>query len=159
LLWYTEEQARRAGFRPELAIEQLPARLAPEVEITCFRIAQEAITNVLRHAAAGRVAVALRRDGDALVLTVRDDGVGFDPAALRAGEAAPEAGRSAALQHTRGAGGNRDTEPPHDGARIRGLGLTGMRERAALVGGRLTIDSAPGAGTTVRAVFPLHPAD
>jgi PAS domain S-box-containing protein len=160
LLWYAEEQARRAGFTAELAVEQLPARLSPEMEITCFRIAQEAITNVVRHAEAGRVAVELRHSGDELVLTISDDGMGFDLAALRAGMPPGETPRSTAQEYNVGAAGSgSDTPLRKDGIRIRGLGLTGMSERVQLVGGRLSIDSRPGAGTTVRAVFPLHSAD
>jgi signal transduction histidine kinase len=74
LLWYVEEQARRVGFQTELGIEQLRARLSPELEITCFRVAQEAITNVVRHAHASRVSVELRQVGRDIVLTIEDRG-------------------------------------------------------------------------------------
>jgi PAS domain S-box-containing protein len=97
-------------------------RLPPAVETALYRVVQEALTNVLKHAGARRVSVVLRRaDGDALAV-VEDDGRGFDA------EAAPGPAR---------------------------LGLLGMRERLALVGGALTVESAPGQGTAVFARVPL----
>jgi signal transduction histidine kinase len=96
------------------------ARAPVEIETACFRIAQEALSNVARHARAGHVEVTLTTQDVALEVTVRDDGVGFNVERLRTG-----------------------------------LGLVGMGERAELAGGRLDIESAPGAGTTLRARFPL----
>jgi two-component system sensor histidine kinase UhpB len=96
------------------------------VEATCFRVAQEALTNVIRHAQARRVELELRVAGGALELAVRDDGRGFDVA---------EARRRAIR------GGSQ--------------GLLSMQERVALTEGDLEIDSAPGRGTAVRARFPL----
>ncbi len=101
-------------------------RLDPGVETACFRIVQEAMTNALRHARAGRLAVQLGAAHGELVLSVRDDGQGFDPAA---------AARRA--------------------ARGESAGLSGMEERAQLAGGRLEMHTAPGGGTEVRALFPL----
>ena len=98
--------------------------MAFAVETACFRIAQEAITNIERHARASRVEIALRRAGDELELEIRDDGTGFDA--------------DAAWSRARGAS----------------IGLFAMRERAALAGGRLDILSQPGRGTTVRLRFP-----
>jgi signal transduction histidine kinase len=104
------------------------ARLPPPVETCLYRIAQEALNNVSKHAQAARVSVILERaDGDA-VLVVEDDGVGFDDA-----EAAG-----------------------WDGGR--GLGLAGMRERAALLGGKVAVESRPGRGTTVLARVPVDGA-
>ena len=93
--------------------------LDPDAEHQVLRIAQEAVTNALRHARARRVAVTLGPDGSGagLVLRVADDGRGFDPEARA--------------------------------LRARRLGLTSMHERAASLGGTLTVDSAPGRGTTV----------
>jgi|GEM_PF-781570 len=97
-------------------------RLDPEVETAIYRVVQEALTNVARHASAGRVSVILERrrathaPGEALVAVIEDDGAGFDV------EEALARGR---------------------------LGLLGMRERVEMLGGSLTIESAPGAGTTV----------
>ena len=96
-------------------------RLPGEVETTLYRIVQEALTNIVKHARARHVSiVVVRRDGNVTAL-VEDDGEGFDPGAV------PEAG----------------------------LGLLGMRERVALVEGRLTLESSPGAGTTLAVEVPL----
>jgi signal transduction histidine kinase len=108
-----------------VAVEFEPAlpgvRLPPEVETALYRIVQEALTNVVKHAEAGRVSVVLTRKPDSVSVVVEDDGVGFEPERAREG----------------------------------GLGLLGMRERVALLGGRLTIESRPGAGTTFVAEVPL----
>ncbi len=96
------------------------------IETACFRVAQEALTNVVRHAHARAVTVALRKRNGHLHLCVRDDGVGFDVAALR-------------QQAVQGAS----------------LGLLSMEERATLVDGGLELKSAPGQGTEVHAWFPL----
>ncbi|QCW50315.1 sensor histidine kinase [Nocardioides dongxiaopingii] len=92
--------------------------LTPEIELVLYRVAQEALTNVARHAGASQVEVSLGRVGDAVVLEVADDGVG-----------------------------TRDSPP--------GTGLAGMRERALLVGGRLSVEGREGRGTTVRLAVPL----
>jgi signal transduction histidine kinase len=78
---FLEEQGRYTGLRIELAAPAVGPRLAPEVEIAAFRIVQEALTNVARHAAASRVEVSVARGAEALSIVVRDDGRGFDPAA------------------------------------------------------------------------------
>jgi len=91
-----------------------------------FRVAQEAIHNVVKHARAQRVRIALDREGDAWSLTVQDDGVGFEPGRL--------AVEAAASGH---------------------LGLVSMRERLSAVGGTLQIESTPGVGTTVHARLPV----
>ena len=93
-------------------------RLSPRADGEVFRIAQEALQNALRHARAEHVDLTLEARDGALVLSVADDGDGFDPA-----------------------------DPS---LRSRRLGLTSMEERARAAGGRLEIDSRPGAGTTVR---------
>jgi signal transduction histidine kinase len=100
----------------------VPRRLLPLVQTTLYRILQEALTNVARHARAKVVAVELKCEGTMLELVVRDDGVGFDVAATL-GQAS-------------------------------GLGLHGMQERVALLGGSVEIESAPGHGTVVRARIP-----
>jgi len=110
----------RTGVRARFAAAPIVARTPAPIETTCFRIAQEALNNVARHAQARQVEVTLTVHDAALEVTVRDDGVGFDIERLRVG-----------------------------------LGLVGMGERAELAGGRLDIESAPGAGTTLRARFPL----
>jgi signal transduction histidine kinase len=93
------------------------------VATAAYRIAQEALTNVARHAGADHVDVTLEVDGASLVLMVADDGKGFDPGLLTENE---------------------------------GLGLAGMRERAALVGGALDVATAPGQGTRIALSIPLE---
>ncbi|MDQ7842345.1 MAG: histidine kinase [Armatimonadota bacterium] len=100
-------------------------RLPSAVETTVFRVAQEAITNVARHAHARTVAISLTLEGGAVRLQVADDGVGFEAAALRA---SPDRRR---------------------------LGIAGMEERVTLLGGRLEIASAPGRGTVVAMTVPV----
>jgi signal transduction histidine kinase len=122
--WYVSRQGRLVGYRTSFAADPIPLGQDDELESACFRVVQEALTNVARHAQATRVRVELRRTPESIVLTVEDDGVGFD--VLRARRRA----------------GRRPT-----------LGLTGMAERASMVGGSLEITSAPGRGTRIRATF------
>jgi signal transduction histidine kinase len=125
LRWYLDRQARSSGLAVEFKADLPPARLDPGVETACFRIAQEAMTNVLRHAGASRVRVDLRaRDGE-IELVVEDDGRGFNVPAAQARAASGES-----------------------------LGLLGMEERAELAGGRIKMLSAPGKGTRIEARFP-----
>jgi signal transduction histidine kinase len=115
-----KRHGERAGVPASFTARPTEARAPVEIETACFRIVQEALCNVARHASARRVEVALTAQDVALEVTVRDDGVGFSVERLRTG-----------------------------------LGLLGMSERAELAGGSLDIESVPGAGTTVRARFPL----
>jgi len=102
-------------------------RLPLEVETTLYRIAQEALTNVARHAGATCASILLERRGRTAVLMVEDDGRGFEP------------------MHS-----SAQTQPHGR------LGLYGMEERASLIGGRLTVESRPGLGTTVLVEVPLE---
>lgn len=115
------------GERLEIEVDcdvQLPEQgLPPAIETSCYRLVQEALTNITRHAHPSHVQVRVRAEGAMATVRVRDDGRGFDP------EAALRAGRS--------------------------RGLVGMRERAELLGGELRIESTPGEGATVTAVFPV----
>jgi signal transduction histidine kinase len=129
LRWYLARHGGGTEGGIGFVAEVPPVRLPAAVETACFRIAQEAVTNALRHAGAQRVWVELRQRGPELHLVVGDNGAGFDAAAARDGAAA---GRS--------------------------LGLLGMEERAALAGGRLALISAPGRGTEVHARFALGDA-
>lgn len=120
------ELARRqleAEVELRLEVEDVGA-LPPHHEVALYRIAQEAMTNIRKHAAARRVAVALRAGPDGIQLTIEDDGAGFDPSA-----------------------------PGSSGPRT-SFGMTGMAERASLVGGDLTIRSAPGDGTVLSVRIP-----
>lgn len=127
LRWYVGRQAERAGWEMQFTAEGVFARPSPDIEIACFRLAQEALTNVARHSQARKVDVRLEMEAQALILVICDDGVGFDPEAVRTGA---RAGTS--------------------------VGLSGMEERVRLTSGQFTIASAPGEGTEVRAVFPIH---
>jgi len=132
LRWYTERQAARAGLQAIVRVDPLEQRLDPMIETECFRVAQEALTNVVKHAKAHTVTVELTRNEQQLHLSVRDDGIGFDVASLRE-------------KAVRGAS----------------LGLLSMEERATLAGGGLQYHATLGQGTEVHAWFPLkwaHPA-
>lgn len=115
LEWLARRTREGAGLPVRTTLEAGPLH-DPRAESLIFRIAQEAVTNAVRHAGANRVDLTLCRTGDRVELTVRDDGGGFDPEAHEAG-----------------------------------VGISGMRDRVALLGGELTIDAAPGRGACVRA--------
>lgn len=89
LRWYLERQKKSSGIATEFITRSLSEddRFSSELETACFRIAQEAVTNVIRHANAGRIIVMLERSGPELVLWISDDGVGFDLGMLRSGAA------------------------------------------------------------------------
>ena len=130
LRWYTGRQAALTGIKSVLRVESLERRPNQMVETECFRVAQEALTNVARHARAQTVTVELCKAGGQLHLRVRDDGVGFETATMREQAVQGES-----------------------------LGLLSMEERATLAGGGLEFKSAPGQGTEVHAWFPLAPPD
>src|SRR5215208_1651654 len=113
----------RTGVEVTLNADGDPDSLPEDVQTAVYRILQEALANVGRHAGATAVAVDVEAHGERLELRIRDDGEGFDPAATARG-------------------------PASDGAGA-GLGLSGMVERARLAGGELDVRSAPGGGTTV----------
>jgi PAS domain S-box-containing protein len=128
LCWYVDRYEKRAGVTTEVLIE-LPnqnERFSRELETACFRIAQEALTNVARHARATHVLLQLTRTPTTLEMLIRDDGVGFDPAALR-----------------------------KRARRVATLGLVGMQERAHAAGGVLAIHSNLSRGTEVRFNVPV----
>lgn len=123
--WYVQRQAERAGLayhvEAEDALSSLPAHLAT----LCFRVIQEAVTNVLRHAKATRIKVRMHHRPGEVQLAVQDDGVGF-----KVEQALDRAARG-------------DT-----------MGLIGMQERVGFAGGEVTIESTPGGGTIVTARVP-----
>jgi PAS domain S-box-containing protein len=145
LRWYVDRLTARSSLSAQLSIDLPPQRLPSEIETASFRVVQEALTNVSRHSGATLVQVEVRslwgtldcdqqnagsRRGEApaipmIELVVRDNGQGFDVRQAR----------------ERAAGSS--------------LGLLGMEERVALVGGRLSIESSVGQGTTLRAVLPV----
>lgn len=120
-----ERLARSAALELEFVADPTIARTDTLVETACYRIAQEAITNAVRHARASRLRISLRRSGDELELVVADNGVGFlVNQALAA-------------------------------ARRGSIGIVGIRERAQLIGASIGIDSSPGIGTRVVVRFPI----
>ena len=123
---YAEGWSGRSGVEVDfLGSGPQAGRLPPAVETALYRVTQEALTNVLKHAGATRVSVVLQRSAGQVTAVVEDDGVGF--------EADRVAGRR--------------------------LGVLGMRERVALVGGTLAVESGPGRGTTVIARIPVPDGD
>ncbi len=123
--WYAERYLQPRGISVRCEFEHLERRLPPGFETAVFRVCQEAMTNIARHAEAETVLVQARVEGGAMVVEIEDDGKGFDPA-----EVARRPGR------------------PH-------FGLLGVRERVELLGGRLLVDSAPGRGTRLHIEMPL----
>jgi signal transduction histidine kinase len=115
---YQEEQ----GLEVLVALPESDERLSAPLETALFRIIQEALANVAKHARARRVEISMTRDGSDVTLCITDDGQGFDPRASRPGT--------------------------H-------LGLWSMGERVEQLGGEFEVESAPGAGATVRVVIPL----
>jgi PAS domain S-box-containing protein len=124
LRWLAEQHEQRTGILTEVVGHV--AEVSGEIAIACFRVVQEALTNVVRHAAARHVWIELSQTDGLLRLVIRDDGVGFD---------VPRA-----LEQAAGTGN---------------LGLVGMRERVELLGGDLAIESRSGKGSCIRVSFPL----
>jgi two-component system NarL family sensor kinase len=118
------ESLARAVPDAEVTVDVVPVSLAPHVETALYRVGQEALQNVAKHAHARHVRLTLRREDNCVYLVVEDDGCGFETS----GSDRPEC-----------------------------FGLSGMAERVDLVGGRLTLRSAPGSGTTVVAAVPAAP--
>jgi signal transduction histidine kinase len=125
LRWYINRYARRVSMEASLETIGAEQRLPPEIETTIYRVLQEALTNVARHAAASRVRVQLEWGASGITVSIEDNGRGFD--------------LNATLTPGRGA---------------QGLGLLGMQERISLAGGLLHMDSEPGKGTSIRFTLP-----
>ena len=125
LRWYISRTSQRSGVKMELIADIPEMRLPADVETTCFRVTQAALTNVLRHARATAVQVWLDAVDDSLELTIQDNGIGFDYAAAR--------------------------ERAVKGS---SLGLLSMEERATLAGGKIEVKSSPGHGAQIRVRFP-----
>lgn len=128
LRWHVRQQIEPADVTAEVDLEKVEDLLDEDAKLAVYRIVQEALSNVVRHASARKVRVRLFRDGDAVVAEVVDDGEGFV------------------------LGGSVER---FDG----GLGLLGMKERAAVADGELQIDSTPGEGTRVRVRIPTRPEE
>lgn len=124
--WLCERMSARYGLTYQCRDDGAPKPLSENMTIFLFKAVRELLINIGKHAGAGRAEVALRREGDAVVITVSDDGSGFDP------------GKPPDPDHTEG-----------------GFGLYSIRERLDYHGARMTVDSAPGQGTRIIITAPL----
>jgi two-component system, NarL family, sensor histidine kinase UhpB len=123
--WLVQNFTKRTGVACDLDIGEGDLDLPDPYSTAVFRVLQESLTNIARHAQATEVSVSLVRDDAGITLAIEDDGVGFAPSSQR---------------------------------KPNSFGLLGLRERAQLLGGEISIDSAPGKGTRVRLRIPVEPA-
>jgi signal transduction histidine kinase len=130
LYWYVDRYTKRTGLEVQVVIDvpDQNQRFSRHLETACFRIAQEALTNIVRHAQASQVLLQLVKDGNVLLLSIKDDGMGFDLESLR--KRAPRAAT---------------------------LGLISMQERAHAAGGTVEIVSTISKGTEIRFSLSLEP--
>jgi signal transduction histidine kinase len=126
LNWYIRQAAKRSNCEISLTTASVPDDLPEAVSVAAFRIVQEAVSNAMRHAGARCIDVLVSCEDRCFRVCVIDDGAGFDVQAV---------------EH--------DTDP------FAGFGLLGMKERARITGGSLTLQSSIGGGTRVEAEFPL----
>ncbi len=126
LRWYVDKQTQRANISAKLVAEDLPKHLPPNLEITCYRVTQEAITNIIRHSEATQIKIELKLRDEELHLKIYDNGKGFEVNRAR----------------VKAAGGS-------------SIGVLGMQERVELIGGKLEINSSIGKGTVIHAIFPI----
>ncbi|HYK88810.1 MAG TPA: sensor histidine kinase, partial [Acidobacteriota bacterium] len=117
--------SHRSGISVQVK-SSLSGRCAPNVEVALYRVVQEALNNVARHAKAKNAGIELKRSGNQLECRVQDDGIGFD------------------------------TQAPYAPGKVRGLGLVGIRERLTAIGGSLTVDSVRGKGTSLLFRVPVE---
>lgn len=126
LRWYANRQAVRNGWILSLSVEGMDRRIPSPIEVTCFRVVQEALTNIAKYSRAKTIDLALRQKGEDITLVIQDDGVGFN---VRLARRRAQSGES--------------------------IGLLGMEERVRLAGGSFVISSAPGEGTRLELCFSL----
>src|SRR4029079_19248629 len=124
--WYLRGFGKRHGLRVDLIQDRMAQRLQPESEVTAYRIIQEALTNVAKHARARHCRVYLQRLVNTLLVTIEDDGIGFDPGTV-----------------ARSDGEHR-------------LGLIGIRERVSQLGGHLRLESSRGTVTRLTVELPVR---
>jgi PAS domain S-box-containing protein len=125
LRWYVDRQSVRAGITAKVTVDESITRFPTEIEITCFRVSQEALTNIIKHSQATHVDIMLYYEAGDLHLKITDDGIGFNFF-------------SAVQRSLKG----------------ESMGILGMQERVELIGGKIKILSKPGSGTTVHTIFP-----
>ena len=124
--WYAARHLQPLGITVKCEFEDVESRVPQDVATAVFRIVQEALLNVARHAGAEDVLVQIAADEKTLLIEIEDDGKGFDPKSV--------------------------VQPSETG---RGLGLLGMRERVEILGGKMSLDSAPGEGTHMAFEIPI----
>jgi signal transduction histidine kinase len=131
IIWLIERNLKEKGITCFVNLHDLvEEKLPPELQVTLFRMLQEVTTNIARHAKAQNVCISVKNDKRSFIMNIEDDGQGFDTATV--------------------------FENTHTG---RGLGILGMKERAAQVNGKLLVCSTPGHGTIVLCTIPLSPED
>jgi PAS domain S-box-containing protein len=126
LQWYLKRYSQRLGIKVALDFKGLESRLPDEVETTLYRVIQEALTNIARHAQANKVLVNLERSAATVTARIQDDGRGFDLEDVQGSSALPG-----------------------------GLGLVGIEDRVSTLGGRVEIHSSSGQGTRIQIEIPL----
>ncbi|MEW6141762.1 MAG: ATP-binding protein [Chloroflexota bacterium] len=126
LKWYAEQRLKPLGVRVRVESSGSDQRLPPQVETSLFRVVQEAITNIAKHAEAENVVLSIECGTSEVAVDVEDDGKGFDPLEV--------------------------AKPSEKG---QGLGLLGMKERVSLLNGKFSIDSRPGGGTAIKVRVPV----
>jgi signal transduction histidine kinase len=124
---YVAEWQERYGVRVDIQTFGRDNTLPPDVAAVVYRLVQEGLTNVLKHSQASKVSIVLEKKLEGLALVLEDDGIGFDPENSQQG-----------------------------GGRAPGLGLSGMKERVALLGGTIAVESGPGKGSTIFVQIPLE---
>jgi two-component system, NarL family, sensor histidine kinase UhpB len=127
---YVAEWQERYGIRVDIQTFGQDNPLPADVAAVLYRLVQEGLNNVLKHAQASKVSLVLEKKSEGLALVLEDDGIGFDPEATQ--------------RNVSGSG------------RAPGLGLSGMKERVALLGGKIAVESAPGNGSTIFVQIPLE---
>lgn len=129
IIWLIDRNLREKGITCFVNLQDLvEEKLPPELQVTLFRMFQEVTMNISRHAKATNVCISIKNDKKAFIMNIEDDGQGFDTATV--------------FRNTRTG---------------RGLGILGMKERAAQVNGKLLVCSTPGQGTIVLCTIPLSP--
>jgi len=148
LRWLAETRLEPRGIRVNVSTNANPdllssesehQRLSPEIETALYRVVQEAINNIARHAAARNVEIELLLNDDLAAVNITDDGIGFDLTEL-------------SMETIE----DFDSEDFQFSENTRGLGLLGMQERIELLGGDLKIETAPGSGTQIYICVPIQ---
>jgi two-component system, NarL family, sensor histidine kinase UhpB len=124
--WFARANLEQASIPVDISAPESLPELSPAVTTTLFRIVQEAVSNIVRHAGAGAVTIVLEENSGLVQLRIRDNGRGFDP-----------------LHASR------------DAVELQQLGLLGIRERAEQLGGQVRVESAPGQGTSLHVSIPV----